>query len=237
MNVKGFDGPCWAPWLWFDIDRADNLDAALTDTRRLAAFAAERFALDGDGLLLFYSGSKGFHIGLPTSLWQPSPSTIFHRVCRQFAESIAERVGVTIDAGVYDRVRAFRAPNSKHPKTGLHKRRLSFDELVGLNLDGIRCLAERPEPFDVPAPVGKSDQAAADWQAAEQWVREQGEVKAQRRAAGNGMPTLNRLTMEFIRDGAVEGDRHRLLFSAAANLAEYGCPPALAHALLTEAGA
>lgn len=30
------------------------------------------------------------------------------------------------------------------------------------------------------------------------------------------------------------GDRHRLLFSAAANLAEFGCPPALAHELLTE---
>ena len=33
-----------------------------------------------------------------------------------------------------------------------------------------------------------------------------------------------------------KGDRHRLLFSAAANLAEFGCPPALAHALLSEAG-
>jgi len=41
--------------------------------------------------------------------------------------------------------------------------------------------------------------------------------------------------MEFIRNGAEEGDRHRLLFSAASNLAEFGCPPALAHALLTEA--
>jgi hypothetical protein len=51
----------------------------------------------------------------------------------------------------------------------------------------------------------------------------------------NGDPKLNRQTTDFIRDGADAGDRHRLLFSAAANLGEFGCPPALAHALLTEA--
>ena len=45
---------------------------------------------------------------------------------------------------------------------------------------------------------------------------------------------LNRATLEFIRDGAGTGDRHRLLFSAAANLAEFGCPQSLAEALLCE---
>ena len=45
---------------------------------------------------------------------------------------------------------------------------------------------------------------------------------------------MNRLTLEFIRDGADNGERHKLLFSAAANLAEFGCPGPLAHALLTE---
>jgi hypothetical protein len=77
--------------------------------------------------------------------------------------------------------------------------------------------------------------AAADWQAAMTAVRQQSEAKIQRCAAvANGMPMLNRQTLEFIRDGADIGDRHRLLFSAAANLAEFGCPPDLAHALLTE---
>jgi hypothetical protein len=41
--------------------------------------------------------------------------------------------------------------------------------------------------------------------------------------------------MDFIREGADTGDRHRLLFSAAANLREFACTPALAHALLTPA--
>lgn len=236
-STAGFTGPCWAPWLWFDLDRENNLDGALLDARRLAAFILDRFrTLDDDDLLAFYSGRKGFHIGLPTAAWQPAPSADFNRIARRFAERLAELAGMKIDAGVYDYVRPFRAPNSRHQKTGRHKRRFPLDALLALTLDRILQLAERPDPFEVPTPACHCEQAAADWQAAEAAVKQEAEANAQRRAAGNGSPTLNRQTLDFIRDGADHGDRHRLLFSAAANLAEFACPPALAHALLTEAG-
>src|SRR5262249_29157029 len=52
--------------------------------------------------------------------------------------------------------------------------------------------------------------------------------------ATNETPRLNRATLEFIRDGAEEPNRHRRLFSATANLAEFSCPPPLAHTLLSE---
>jgi hypothetical protein len=231
-STAGFSGPCWTPWVWFDIDRPD-LDAAQRDAARLALSIDERYCPGDDDLLIFFSGSKGFHIGLPTCLWTPTPSVDFHRVARRFAESAAEAAAVTTDGGVYDRVRLFRAPNSRHPKTGLHKRRLSLDELANLKLDAILSLAKEPAPFDVPTPAGTSDQAAVDWRVAAAGVAEQSEAKVARRAAGAGA-TLNRSTLEFIRDGAVAGDRHRMLFSAAANLAEFGCPPSLAVALLEE---
>jgi hypothetical protein len=77
---------------------------------------------------------------------------------------------------------------------------------------------------------------AAEWQEALKKVEREAEGQARRREASKGVATLNRQTLEFIRNGAERGDRHRLLFSAAANLAEFDCPPALAHALLTEAG-
>ena len=75
--------------------------------------------------------------------------------------------------------------------------------------------------------------AVDDWQRAVDATRQQAAAIRQRRT--DTAATLNRQTIEFIRDGATAGDRHRLLFSAAANLAEFGCPSALAHSLLTEA--
>jgi hypothetical protein len=235
VDTRSFNGVCWSPWIWSDIDRDGNLEAALRDARRLAAVFNERFECGGDNLLIFFSGSKGFHLGLPTALWLPEPSVTFHRVTRRFAENTAEAVGVTIDAGIYDKVRAFRAPNSRHPKTGLYKRRLTADELNTCTLEQILLLAKEPSPFDLPGPPGHSEQAATDWLTAAQHVERQAEAHVQRRAATNDSPKLNRLTLDFIRDGAEVGDRHRLLYSAAANLGEFGCPEALAHALLTEA--
>ncbi|MBN2293940.1 MAG: hypothetical protein JXM70_16050 [Pirellulales bacterium] len=232
-STAGYAGPCWSPWLWFDID-CEELGDALTDARRLASLLDERYRLPEEALLIFFSGSKGFHVGLPTALWSPEPSDVFHQVARRFAENTAEQAGVAIDTGVYDRVRAFRAPNSRHPKTGLHKRWLSFDELMGLSLDAILDRAKQPEAFDLPDALAPKDQAVADWQMASRQVTEQIEAKAALRAGNIEGATLNRQTLNFIRDGASVGDRHRLLFSAAANLAEFGCPPALAIALLEE---
>ena len=209
----------------------------MSDARRLASAILHRYsaALDDDDLLIFFSGAKGFHFGLPT-FWGPAPSVTFHKAARRFAEALATAAGVSIDTSVYDKVRLFRAPNSRHPKTGLYKRRLSFDELMHLSADRIRQLAAAPEPFGLPIVIAADPQADADWQATLKAVEREAEAKAQRRAAvAEGASLLNRATLDFIRDGADHGDRHRLLFSAAANLAEFACPPALAHALLTEA--
>jgi hypothetical protein len=236
-TTKGYAGTCAAPFLWWDIDRADNLDAAREDAARLAVALTERFAVADDVLLLFFSGAKGFHVGLPTALWTPEPSADFHRVARAFCESVAAAVGVQIDTGVYDKVRAFRAPNSRHPATGLHKRRVTLKDLMHLDAAAILALAKEPAAFEIPTPTGTACDfnLPAEWNRAATQAREQAEAKAQRRAAGNGAATLNRATLDFIRDGAADGYRHRLLFSAAANLAEFNCPPALAHALLTNA--
>ncbi|MDA0284588.1 MAG: DNA primase [Planctomycetota bacterium] len=236
-TTKGFNGLCWARWLWFDIDR-DNLDDALDGARRLAAFVVDRYGLDADDLLAFFSGSKGFHIGLPLSLCGDlRPSGEFNKVCRRLAEGLAGAAEVTIDSGVFDKVRLFRAPNSTHAKTSLHKRRLSFDELLSLKTSAIAGLAAAPAVFDVPGTPPATPQAATDWTEAAESLNRQTIAVRDRQASllAEGCPSrLNRGTLEFIRDGAATGDRHRLLFSAAANLAEQGCPPDLAHALLTE---
>ena len=231
-STAGFEGACGGEFVWFDIDRTD-LELARRDAARLALRLVERFAVADDCLLIFFSGAKGFHIGLPTLIWGPPPSLVFNRVARRFADELAASVNVGIDAGTYAKVQAFRAPNSRHPKTGLHKRALTLDELVGLSVGRIQGLAGMPEPFDLPEPTTGNEQAAVDWQTAMQAVEDEGAAAAERKATG-GPKRLIRGTLDFIRQGATPGDRHRALFSAAANLAEFNCPPDLAHQLLTE---
>ncbi len=233
-STKGFDGECGAESIWFDIDRTD-LDVARRDTVALCLFLAARYALDDDAMLMFFSGSKGFHVGLPTALWQPPASGVFHITARRLAETLAAECGVVIDTGVYDKVRALRAPNSRHGKTGLHKRVLTLRELMLLSVERIQGFAREPKAFDLPTISTRCELAAGDWQDAIQRVTREAEAVRERRAVANGLASLNQATHDFIRNGATTGDRHRLLFSAAANLAEFGCPVELAHALLTDA--
>ncbi len=234
-STKGYNGETWSPLLWFDIDRENNIEQATTDARKLAGTLVERYELAGDELLIFFSGFKGFHIGLPLSICgSPEPSNIFHSVCRRLAEQIATESNVAIDSGVYDRVRAFRAPNSRHPKTGLHKRILTLDELFMLSSCKIAELAADPIPFNVPKLPRPNGQAVRDWQSAIDTVELQKVSAIERRTNGTAPSGLNRATLEFLREGATTGDRHRRLFSAAANLAEFSCTFELAFALLSE---
>ena len=232
-STKDYQGVTSSPWLWFDIDATD-LNVAINDARKLATGLVERYGLAGDELLIFFSGAKGFHIGLPTSLWTAEPSVKYNVFCRKLAESIAEQAGVNIDEGIYDKVRAFRAPNTKHPKTGLYKRRLTLDELSKLEPAGIAGLATTPEPFELPSFPGPSQQAITDWDNATlAFQMQEAAAKAIHRRSVDPCK-LNRTTLQFIREGAAIGDRHRGLFSAAANLAELGCSFRLAWALLSE---
>lgn len=43
LDIKGYDGRCWSPYIWFDIDRAGDLPAARIATCKLAGFALERY--------------------------------------------------------------------------------------------------------------------------------------------------------------------------------------------------
>ena len=227
-----YNGPCAAPWLWWDVDRPGELGTALSDARRLCGAMLDRYRdFDDDDLLIFLSGGKGVHVGIP-AVWHPEPSTAFNASAKCFCLDLAEGAGVVADPTIYSKTRLFRAPNSRHPKTGLFKRRLSLDELTHLKPEAIIDLARQPEPFDIPTGPALCLRAAEDWSKARRAVEQRAERKAA--ASGDGPRKLNALTLAFIREGATDGERALRLFQAAANLAEFGCTPELAHALLDE---
>jgi hypothetical protein len=242
-SPKGFAGSTWSPFVWFDVDRdeaAGGIERALADTRKLVNTLDERHGIPRCVLVPFLSGGKGFHVGLPTALWLPPAGEHFHATAKHFALSIAKEAGVVIDEGVYDRVRPFRAPNSRHPRTGLHKRYVEVGILDTVTVRGVLDMARRPEPFDVPSTVDVDDPSflVALWERSAHAVKAEAAGIEERRAEianGTRAATVNKLTRAFLAGEVVTvGDRHRLLFSAAANLTECGCSLNAVRALLTE---
>lgn len=204
---------------------------AIAAARRLIGFILHRYPeFDEDDPLAFFSGQKGVHIAVPLT-HRPPPSPVFNEVYRHLAETLAAGAGVEIDTGIYDRVHLFRAPNSTHPKTGLHKVRLTLEEVMHLSVERVFVLAREPVSFEVPAVKAVPPALVADWAAAERAVAERAASRTAHHAAAG---RLQRATLDFIRHGAAEGERNNRLFRAAANLREFGASDQLIAALLAE---
>jgi hypothetical protein len=232
-GVAGFTGPVWADWIPLDIDGAgaDPVADALDRTRRLLAWLESQGA-ELDKVSCWFSGGKGFHVLLPVlGLADAKPGPGFNKAARAFVARIGAATGVGPDLAIYDPVRIFRAPNTRHAKSGLYKVPLRADELLGgISVDAVRRLAAEPRPGDVP-----QQEIWCDWQIGGMW----GEPATEAAAAPVApvvvdREALNRDTLDFIRRGAANGERERRCFMAAANLAELGADERLASALLQE---
>lgn len=235
-SVAGFAGPCWCRWLVLDIDRADLTDA-LADARRLVTFLHDRYPeADGD-VPVYFSGGKGFHV-LVELAHDPPPAVGFHRTARTLAEALAARAEVPIDTSVFDIAHIIRLPNTRHPRTGLFKRRIDADDLFRLDIGGIRKHARHPAGDGIPAVRTCPAQLAADWHDAGRVTARATGARDARRGACARTPDERapRYFLDLDRFGVGEGERHQTLFRCAAWLTEQGAPPPLVAALLTEPG-
>jgi hypothetical protein len=230
-STAGYSGPVGIPKLHFDIDRPD-LATALIDTRRLVHFLADRYGVDP---LVHFSGSKGFHVSLPMGSLEPDPDN--HQIAKALACRLADEIGVTIDTGVYSPVQLWRAPNSRHHKTGLHKVRIDPDDLLYLNCGQIRQMAAGPIPYDVK-PTRSLARVANDWNEVQAAIHRAPQCVHGGSNGGNGESRgrINPLTRLLLTDPtAIQvGERHRVILSAAADLSEFPTVPDLVKAILRQ---
>lgn len=228
---KGYTGPAAARFLLFDVDRADDLGRALSDTRALVHFLRGRYGphLD-DGLGVYFSGAKGFHVAaefLPG--FDPSPDLPAR--CRRLALRLAAEAGVSVDPAVYDHQRLVRLPNTRHPRTGRYKRLLSADELFALTADGIRELARHPAGVAVPSSGEFIQPIEDDW-------RVVGATATVGGPTSGSHPVVPKFVRDFIGWADVQDPgRAVTLFRCAAALAEAGTPEPVVAGLLEEPAA
>lgn len=137
-SIRGYEGVCFPDELIFDIDRgAHGQQIALQDARKLAYYLHDKCDVGPHQLRYFYSGLKGFHIGMPMALFgDVRPSVHMPQILLRIARNIAGDAGVEIDTGVYRRLAMIRVQRTQHPARpdAGHNYRwkigLSWDEVV-----------------------------------------------------------------------------------------------------------
>ena len=132
-SVEGYSGPTRAWGVHIDMDGP----TAYNDVRELLTDVAVQSMAQ-----VFFSGSKGFHVHLDTAD-EPAGIDVPERVgavCRKIAGRFR-----SFDAGVYDRTRLWRIPNSLN-SCGGHKIPLLVSDLIGpspLSMEDIKRRALR----------------------------------------------------------------------------------------------
>jgi len=137
-SMAGYQGYCYADRIYFDIDSKSH-DEAIVDCRKLIehllclGFLAEN-------LDVWFSGRRGFHIGVSTSPWGLSPDIKFNRWCKEICCEIAEKARVDIDLSIYSKISILRAPFSRHPETGLFKNPIPIESILDCKISGRNIL-------------------------------------------------------------------------------------------------
>jgi hypothetical protein len=229
-STANYTGPVAVPSLHFDVDRQD-LATALHDTRRLAHFLADKFGTDP---VVHFSGGKGFHVQLltgccKTTIGGKQP----HQTARKAASRLADEVGVEIDTGVYGLVQLWRAPNSKHHKTDRYKVKIDIDDLLYLTHEQVWDRAAEPIPYDVA-----SHAPASGLVSFLHGIGLAPDPDSNKPKTLLDRSKINPLTRLLLTDpvAILPGERHKTIFSAAADMAEFSSAADLIMAVLREPG-
>lgn len=235
-SMAGFNGPTYSPLITFDIDGHDPNGGSSTAAAQQAAVRLVdrllQLGVPADLLLVFFSGSKGFHVQFPSSLAAAQPAVSFAATAGHFCEAVAGPCGVTIDPAMYRTLQPLRSPNSRNEKSMLFKVRLSSEELTSLPIEEIEALAQSPRPFAPPGLIHEPIRGlVALWRQAE--ARALAETTHRLTPGdGDGYARIFRATWDFLLNGAEEGSRATELFKAAANLMDFASTEDLVRALL-----
>jgi hypothetical protein len=146
-SVKGYAGKAKADFFAADFDHEDP-GKALEDARRTVRRWEAIYGILPEALRYFYSGSKGVHVEIPQNLFgglEPGRDTAA-RLKVVGAEML--RDSVAADLSIYETLRLWRTPNTRHKKTGLYKIPLYAHEFFNLEIKAIQELAQdRREAF------------------------------------------------------------------------------------------
>lgn len=131
-SVGGYPGLALAEYLPLDFDDKKDPGRALAEAAHFVRVWEKEWGLPPEALRIFWSGMKGISVEVPAELFGGfEPST-----------DIAQKLGIladkmtpgakTLDTTIYEKMRLWRVPNTKHGASGLHKVTLPVEALLKL---------------------------------------------------------------------------------------------------------
>ena len=141
QSIMGYRGGVYANYIWLDIDDDKDLPKATKRARETIERINSRYDLNYQALAIYFSGMKGYSIGIPTSLFGGKDFKSEH-IPAAFKLMAEDLIGSKeFDSTIYEHTRIFRLPNSRHAKTGMYKTQIDYNLILEEDLTKIKRLA------------------------------------------------------------------------------------------------
>lgn len=151
--------------MYIDLD-IDNLEKDFDRLRRDVLLITRKlitmFGIKEENIQYFFSGSKGFHILIPSEVFGISPIRDLNDKYKMLAiELKSYTITKSIDTRIYDTKRLFREPNTINTKTNLYKVQMTLDQIRNISYNELMEFASSPKSlFDVEVEYNpKAEQA------------------------------------------------------------------------------
>lgn len=148
-DSKRQDGANIIAPLYIDLD-IDDLEHDFEKLRRDVLLLCRRlktlFNLTDDNIQLYFSGSKGFHIIVPHTIFGIKPCKDLNDKYKLVAlELKSYTITKSVDTRIYDSKRLFREPNTVNTKTNLYKVPISLDQIREITYEDLIAYASEPK--------------------------------------------------------------------------------------------
>ena len=150
-----FYGPKFTDYIPFDFDGDGKVQKQLQQAvYDFVQFIYLEYDVPVNSIKVYYSGSKGFHVLIPSKLLRLQPRYSLERYIRVLAESLVKGFAVEpyLDSGLYNTNSLIRLPNSVNYKSGLYKIPIRISELRDFSILQIKQIAKRPRVDDWSIP-------------------------------------------------------------------------------------
>ena len=159
QSVIGYKGKVSANYLWIDVDTKEdntedvrmNIMSVIKHTKTLINNIMLNYELDEKSFKIYFSGNKGFHIGIPVMCFgaegfvSEAIPTIFKIMAKEITNN-----SKFVDYKIFNTTRIFRLPHSIHNASGLYKVIVSLQTIQNLDAEKIienakQCIDEKVE--------------------------------------------------------------------------------------------
>ncbi len=168
---KNYHGHRYAEYFPMDFDGYNSLE----ECKEMVISFLEDLSIEHDFdlrcLLIYWSGNKGFHICIPSILFNITPlknlESKFKLLFNRLISGHPIEHSDYLDSSIYSRNSWFRIPNSLNLKSNLYKIPLTWAEFKSKSINEIRVLAKNPRYINNTFPVSEikpNDGLSQIWQ-------------------------------------------------------------------------